>query len=276
VVSDSEKIGQRALITLHSFGYLLTRMQLEFDVHVSIARIAFDLSHSPWWLDSIYGQFKNFYTELTSLSIAVEELNKPSQLTLNRLLHFDGVVILDPCARDYDLYGRGRNNSIPYSPEEIEVYQEYWRMGGNVMIVSLDNRTTDIAKSNELLSFFNVSFNYDRIPGVQIIIDGHISTKIVTDLASHPVTVGVPSFDYIGCSINYSENAFSLAWTIENIDGIQYNKTVMVGLNGSIGNRAIFVGSNYFIDNAGMAGLYSSDYNARLARQSVLWLIGDL
>ena len=273
VVSDSEKLGQRALISLHADGYLITRMQLEFDVHESIARVAFDTSHSPWWLDSIYGQFKNLYIELTSLGIAIEELNEPSELTLNRLLHFDAVIILDPCARDYDLYGRGRNNSLPYTSEEIDVYKAYWEMGGNVMIVSLDNRTTDIEQSNELITFFNVSYNYDRIPSTQIIIDGRTSTKIITDFATHPVTLGVSSFDYIGCSLNYSDNAFCLAWTIENIDGIQYNKTVLVGLNGSMGNRAVFVGSNYFLDNAGMAGYYSSDYNARLARQCILWLI---
>ncbi len=276
VVSDTERIGMRSLITLIAEDYLFTRVQLEFDVQVSIARIALDISHSPWWLDSIYGQFKRFYEELTQMNIAVEEFRLPADITLNRLRQYDAVLILDPCARDYDLYGRGKNKSYPYSPDEIDAYRNYWQIGGNIMVVALDNRTIEIASVNNLISWFNVSMNFDRIPGVQITIDGKPTTKIITGLANHPIAAGVSTFDYIGCSLNYSGDSYCIAWTLDEIEGTVFNKTVLVGLEGAIGNRFLVTGSNYFIDNAGMYGLYSSDYNARLARQCVLWLISNI
>ncbi len=274
VISDSEKLGMRSLVTLDADGYLFTRIQLQFDVYVSEARVAIDVSHSPWWLDSIYGQFKEFYKELTQLNIAIEELRVPSDITPSRLQVYDAVVILDPCARDYDLYGRGKNKSYPYTSDEIDTYEDYWRNGGSLMVVTLDNRTIDITSVNDLISWTNISLNYDKIPGVQITVDGRPTTRVITEMLDHPITSGVSSFDYIGCSLNFTGECFSIAWTLENEDGDILNKTVMVGVEGNVGNRLIVTGSNYFIDNAGMKGLYSSDYNARLVKQSVLWLIG--
>jgi hypothetical protein len=274
VISDSEKLDLRSLITLDAEGYLLTRLQLEFDVYVSEARVALDISHSPWWLDSIYGQFKELYIELTQLNVAVEEISDPTDITPNKLQGYDAILILDPCARDYDLYGRGRNKSYPYSPEEINAYENYWKTGGNLMVVTLDNRTIDIASVNDLISWSNISLNFDKIPSVQVTVNNRPLTRVVTEMLDHPITTSVSSFDFIGCSLNFTGDCFSLAWTLENEDGVILNKTVMVGLEGDVDNRLIVTGSNYFMDNAGMKGLYSSDYNARLVKQCVLWLIG--
>ena len=97
-------------------------------------------------------------------------------------------------------------------------------------------------------------------------------------MIDHVVTRMIDSFDYYGCSLNFTGDAYELAW-VEIMDrydnGTSYpaNKTVLVGSENSKGGRLIATGSNFFLDNWALNDLYRSDQNFKLVLQSVYWLL---
>ncbi|RDE11428.1 MAG: hypothetical protein C4K47_09890 [Candidatus Thorarchaeota archaeon] len=279
VVSNISVRNLRASITLVAPEYVTITAQLKFNASVGLAIVAFDTSHSPWWTDSIYGQYREFYELLTRLGIAVEEITDPESLQLNTMLRYDAIVILDPCSWDYFTVNGSPVNagSTRYSQDDIESYTSYWEAGGGILVVGQQNSSIDVEGANQLLSAFNVSMNYDSMPPITIVVNGIASTIAVTRLVAHNVTQGVESFDYNGCSLNFSGACFELAWTEvtwTDMEGIPHNenKTVVVGLEGESGNRLVVVGSNYPFDNWGISGLYTSTQNSKLALQAILWL----
>ena len=149
------------------------------------------------------------------------------------------------------------------------------------MVLALNNQTLDVPSLNEFLSVFNVTLNYDRLPSVHIVVDSSPNTVVITEMVDHPITNGVSSFDFIGCSMNYSGLCQPLAWAVvETVDSegsifMEY-KTVLVSLENENSGKFLVIGSNYCFDNWGMKGYYTSEDNDRLARQCVFWLISDL
>jgi hypothetical protein len=97
-------------------------------------------------------------------------------------------------------------------------------------------------------------------------------------MITHPITELIDSFDYNGCSLNFTGDVFEIAWTDLNwVDANGTlrtdNRTVLVGLENSIGGRLIATGSNFFLDNWALNNLYRSDQDSRFVRQSVYWLL---
>lgn len=281
VLSPTEIENLMTQITLVSPDYIYVRAQIKFDVDRYFAKVALDVSHSPWWIDSVYGQFRILYEKLTSLGIAIEEISDPSAITPEHLQSFDAVLILDPCAWDKVRIGEQPviMGAMKYTTSEIAAYTTYWEDGGSIMVAGLSNHSINIGYANKLLSDFNTSFNYDSIPPIIIDIGGVASTTLVTELADHRIMHDVSSFDYVGCTLNYSGNGFSLAHVtleIEDIWGFKHeiNKTVMVGLESKMGSRLVVTGSNFFLDNWGLSGLYQSEDNSLLLLQIVYWLVG--
>ncbi|MHA2213103.1 MAG: S8 family peptidase, partial [Candidatus Thorarchaeota archaeon] len=277
-VESSVAIDQvQVFITLIAPEYRYLRAQLSFDASVPISRIAFDVSHSPWWIDSIYGQFRALYERITQVGIAVEEISERSQLNLKNLMNYDAVLVLDPCGWDRVLIDDGIVNfgSIRYSPKEIDAYEAYWKSGGGVLVAGLSNSSIDVEGANMLLTRFNMTLEYDHIPSIVIYLEGVASTLLVTDMASHRVTQGVDSFDFVGCSMGYSGRAHKLA-SVELMSSQDevVEHTVMVGSEWKDTGRMIGVATNFFLDNWGLHGLYQSEDNSRLILQIVYWLIG--
>ncbi len=283
VISGTDMLNLQALVTLIAPGYLSLKAQMKFDASVGFAVVAFDVSHSPWWTDSIYGQFRAFYELLTDIGIAVEEIRDPNDLQSESMLRYDAIVVLDPCAWSYSL-DENRIVASPfasYSQSEIEAYLTYWRAGRGLLVAALDNSSIDVESTNQLLSCFNMTLNHDHIPGVTIVVDGIPSSVLVSGLTNNTLAQGVRSFDFNGCSLNFSNGAFRLAWTEIVWRDPQGNlhidsRTVAVGLEGEGGSRMVAMGSNFFIDNWGINGLYQSTQNSKLALQTVLWLIQAL
>jgi hypothetical protein len=280
VISRTSIHDLRAVITLVAPGYYSIRAQLRFSASVGLALVAFDTSHSPWWTDSVFGQFREFYRLLTQLGIAIEEITNPELLELDLMLRYDAIVVLDPCAWDISTDGTlVKNPSASYSQREIASYVAYWKAGRGLLVAGLQNSSIDVGGANQLLSPFNVTMNYDSIPPITVIVNGIASTVAVTNLVSHNVTQNVDSFDFNGCSLNCSGTCFPLAWTEvswKDTEGIEHraNRTVLVGLESYTGSRMIVVGSNYLFDNWGISGLYKSTQNSKLALQMILWLTG--
>jgi len=283
VLSDRRITGLRLTITLSAPDYNYIYASLLFDADLPLARAAFEISHTPWDQDSMYGQFRELYRLTTELGVAVEEIRDPARLTIENLQQYDILFILDPCAYqvrvvdDRFVMERFRR----YSAEEIGAIEEYWQSGGKVFLIGLGNSSLDLSAINVLLRRFNMTFRYDSIPGITIIVNGHVTTQEITDIYDHPATQGVTSFDYYGCSVEIGVGVYPLATVTvslldENGTRVSDNRTVLAALENANGGKVIVTGSNFFVDNWGLLGLYKSRENAKLTRQIVLWLLGIL
>ncbi|MFW9912846.1 MAG: S8 family serine peptidase [Candidatus Thorarchaeota archaeon] len=268
-------------VTLSSSDYGLLRADMIFDAAQPLARVAFDISHSPWVMDSIYGRFREMYSLLTSAGIAIEELRYVSQITQENLGRYDAIFILDPCAWGsvYRNGGVQMASIYSYSQAEKNAYLAYWDSGGSILVAGMGNRSLDLNSTNELLLLFGFSLNYDQIPETEIEVNGISSTLLVTDLMNHTTTEGIESFDFVGCSVNFTGNASCLAQVeITYFDGegvLQTeNRTVMAVLEESDNARMIVSGTNFLFDNWGVEGYYQSEENDLFILQMAYWLIG--
>jgi hypothetical protein len=165
-----------------------------------------------------------------------------------------------------------------YSQAEINAYVEYWENGGGLFLVGLSNLSLDLTSANALFSAFNITLNYDAVPPITISFNGVVSTTEITKMHDHRVTAFLESFDYNGCSMNFTDNAFELAWSEvfwkDANDTIHMdNRTVLVGLENPNGGRLLATGSNFFIDNWALSNLYHSKENWKFTLQALYWLI---
>jgi hypothetical protein len=143
----------------------------------------------------------------------------------------------------------------------------------------MGNRSLDLESTNEFLSLFGFRLNYDRIPRITIEVGGISSTQLVTDLMNHTTTENINGFDFVGCSVNYTGNAYPLAQVeMSYLDefGVVHseNHTVMAALEGVSDARMIVSGTNFMFDNWGVEGLRQSEDNDRFILQIAYWLIG--
>ncbi|MFW9807443.1 MAG: S8 family serine peptidase, partial [Candidatus Thorarchaeota archaeon] len=250
VISSEAEKNMEAGIAFTSSGYLQMKLELEFDAIVAIREVAFDISHTSWSFDSVYGQFRQLYRTLTKTGIAVDELRFPDNLTLDVLSHFDAVFVLDPCAWAYSIDGfRYEKTSLfSYTQQQLEAYSDYYASGGSLLLVGMSNSSIDQSCANELFSQFNITLNDDYIPAITIIVNGVSSTELITQMIDHPITDRVDAFDFNGCSLNYSGTGFKIAWKnvilqYENGTSYSEDRAVLVGLENTAGGRLIASGS---------------------------------
>ena len=234
-------------------------VRVHFTVSNASARVAFDISHTTWSIDTIYGQFRELYKKLTSNAISVTELRNKSDITYTLLSGFDAVLLLDPCAWDIDETDAFNPFifSVPFSSTEIEAYHQYFDNGGGIFVVALSNDSLDIHSLNDFLTWSNFSLKYNTIE-----VAGE--PVLVTDVTPHTATTGVSNFDYYGAGINVPGGATTL--------GTYVIDPVLACLQGAGGGRMVVSGSNFQFDNYGMTSQYQSLYDATLALNIVLWL----
>ncbi len=269
-----------AWVTFIAPNYLNMRTSFHFDAKVPFKEIAIDTSHTPWAIDSVYGQFRELALRINKLGSSVDELGRSTEITYGLLSRYDAVFVMDPCAWSYNMVNNTvtKNSLYMYSQSEIDAYVQYWNQGGGLFLVGLSNRSLDLSSANELFSAFNITLNYDAVPPITITINGIPSTTEITKMHNHPVTAFLDSFDYIGCSMNFTGDVFELAWAEIfwiNRHGIiqKDNRTVLVGLENPLGGRLLASGSNFFLDNWALNEQYRSDQNWRLVLQALYWLI---
>jgi hypothetical protein len=280
VISSIALSDLQAHVTFVAPGYLNLKTSLEFSVDVPFKEVAFDFSTTPWAIDSIYGQFRELVTKFSLLGVSVDELRSQDEVNATSLSRYDAVFIFDPCAWDYVM----KNNSLlkvskySYASSRIGSYMQYWEEGGSLFLIGLSNSSIDVTSANELFSAFNFTLNYDRIPPITISVNGIVSTAEVTLMATHPITSFLGSFDYNGCSLNFTGNITEIAWAEvsrigENGTIQMENRTVLAGYENLNGGRILATGSNFFLDNWAMNNLYHSSQNYRLALQALYWLV---
>lgn len=256
-LSSNEIHGSIIFTEQHSSDSL----EIDISPRVADARIAFDITHTPWSIDTVYGQFKQLYMYLSENDISVTEIRDRSYLTSEYLSNFDAVFMLDPCARDVNEtdYTDPELFSIPFTQQEIEAYEEYFLNGGGIFVTALSNATLDIASLNQFLDWTGASLGYNLVPST-----GNVA--YVTDIDAHAITAGVGSFDYLGTSVITNSSYTRLA---------RYTgHTVLSCYEGESGGRIVITGTNFFIDNWGMTGNYFSNDNDLLSLRIALWLTG--
>lgn len=236
-----------------------SRVTIRFTAPDATARVAFDISHTTWSIDTIYGQFREFYKKLTTNSFSVTELRNSSEITYSLLSTFDAVLLLDPCV--WDLNESDAFNpsifSVPFSDSEITAYHQYFNSGGGILVVALSNDSLDVHSLNHFLSWTNFSLTNGRVGSGD-------SPVLVTQVTAHPTTVGVYDFDFLGAPIKVPGGATTL--------GSYGIDPVLACLQGAGGGRIVISGSNFEFDNYGMTHQYHSYYDQTLALKIVLWL----
>ena len=248
------------IIEFTSEEFSSTNLSIKFDVTEPEARIAFDISHTPWSIDTYYGQFREYYKLLTANEISVSEIRQGTQVSSDYLSQFDAVFLLDPCA--WDSNETDINNptlfSFPFSEDEIQAYEEYYEDGGGLFVVALSNETINIEALNIFLNWSDYALGYEGF-------SDNGNTIRINQVEPHPITVGVQTLDYLGSELEYiPDDAIILAQF-----GIRVGLACSQNLNGG---RIVVTGSNYWIDNWGISGYYRSNDNDVLALRVALWL----
>jgi len=280
VIASEDVEGIDAWVTFIASNYLNMRTSFHFDAEVPFKEIAIDTSHTPWAIDSVFGQFRELALRINELGSSVDELGRSTEITYGLLSGYDAVFVMDPCAWSYHMVNNTMTKAAlySYSQSEIDAYVQYWEQGGGLFLVGLSNASLDLSSANELFSAFNITLNYDIVPPITIIVNGIASTSEITKMHNHPVTAFLDSFDYNGCSLNFTGDVFELAWaeiyrTNEFDTIIKENRTVLVGLENPLGGRLLATGSNFFLDNWALNELYRSNQDWRLVLQALYWLI---
>jgi hypothetical protein len=245
------------IITFTSPDFGSTTLDFSFSVNEPVARVAFDISHTTWDIDSIFGQFREFYKELTDNDISVTEIRNSSLISLSYLQTFDAVAVLDPCSwgvnetNPYDL----RAYTIPYTSAEIQSFQDYYDNGGGIFVAALANDSVDVDEVNSFLSWTGFSLGYARVPSGD-------SPDNVTTIDSHTITSGVSLYHHLGAALTIPMDGHRLAR-----DGTW----AVLGYKEGAG-RLVVAGTNYFIDNYAFLGEYGAGDDAVLALRIILWI----
>jgi hypothetical protein len=253
-----------AIITLTSVDFGSTELGLSFEVTNPVGRVAFDISHTGWSIDSYYGQFREFYKELTNNDISVMEIRNSSETTISLLQEFDSVIILDPCV--YNVNETNPLNpepfTLPFSTQETNAYQEYFNSGGGIFVAALAESTTNITEVNEFLSWTGFSIMDSEIPASE---DDPV---LIDNLDTHIITSGVNDFHFKGAPISIPIDGHRLA---------RYAGFPVMGFKeGNEGGRLVVAGTNYLIDNYAFLGEYGPADDVLLALRIVLWTAGLL
>jgi hypothetical protein len=254
-----------ATVLFSSIDYGNTELVVSFEVSDPIARIAFDISHTDWSIDSYFGQFREFYKELTANDISVTELRNSSATTLSLLQEFDSVVILDPCVYDVNetIPTAPFPYSLPFSTVEKQAYEDYYNLGGGVFVVTLSSSSTNITQVNEFLNWTGFSLTDTEVSsGSDPLFIG------IDNLDAHIITSGVNGFHYLGATIQIPVDGDRLA----HFAGMP----IMAYKEGGGGGRIVVTGSNYLLDNFAFLGEYGPGDDALIALRIVLWTAGLL
>ena len=241
-----------------------TSLDVSFELSAAIAKVAFDISHTSWSIDSYDGQFREFYKELTANDISVTEIRNSSEITLTTLQQFDSVVILDPCVYDYNetIPSDPTVYSLPFSVEEKQAYEDYYDAGGGIFLATLGATYTNITQVNDLLSFSGFELTEQEVPsgGDPVLIEHD-------NLETHIIMSGITGFHYSGATLIIQGDATRLASYHPLAPVLGYEE-------GAGGGRIVVTGTNFFIDNYALLGEYGYGDDALLALRIVLWTAG--
>jgi len=263
-IPDSGVTNIEGNITFTSPEFGECALHIAFDVGTPVARVAFDISHTTWDIDTTYGQFREYYKYLVDHDVSVSEIRNSTATTNSSLHEFDAVVILDPC-----VYGANETDIdnitayiLPFTEAEKQAYEDYYNSGGGIFVVSLGESSTNITSLNDFLDWTGFSLSGVEVPS-------GTDPTIIDSIDSHIITSGINGFHYLGATIRIPFDGHRLA---------RYGGMPVLGCKeNSQGGKFVLTGSNFFIDNYGILQLYNgASDNAMLGLRIVLWCAGKL
>ncbi|MHA1290156.1 MAG: hypothetical protein ACTSPB_22475, partial [Candidatus Thorarchaeota archaeon] len=151
---------------------------------------------------------------------------------------------------------------LPFSENEKQAYEDYYNSGGGIFVAGLADTSLNVTSLNEFLSWTGFALTSNQVPSGD-------DPVLIDIIDSHIITSGTNGFHYHGATISIPTDGDTLAW---------YGAMPIMGYKeGANDGKLVITGSNFFLDNYGLLGLYSGvDDNARLALRIVLWCAGML
>ncbi|NHJ39411.1 MAG: S8 family serine peptidase [Asgard group archaeon] len=273
VIPDAHPIGdhQETIIIESNLGVTLA-VTIEVNVQSPILRIGFDVYHSLWDIDHLFGQFNELRLELTNEDIALTELTHLDNFS--QLAKYDAVIIPDP--NSYGIILEEELNAIStnrnFTTETLDYLADYVEAGHGLFIISTDNDSACLTETNRLTNLFNVSIDEETIPETIIYneLTGDYNVLKITEMNdTHEVTTDLIDFDYLGARLSIlGDNANTIAWFGEITNAVL---AAYVSENNTLG-RVIITGSNFMADNWGINGLYNSSNNLDFIINVIEWI----
>jgi hypothetical protein len=273
VIPDAFPVGNHieTIIIESEFGEQLA-VSINVDVEAPITRIGFDVYHSYWEIDHLFGQFNELRLKLSDEDIALVELTHLENFS--QLTDFDAVIMPDPNSltltfdEELETIVAQRN----FTTETLDYLADYVETGHGLFLMSTDNDSACLTETNRLANLFNITIEADTIPETIIYneVTGSFNVLKITDLdPTHEVTSSLTDFDYLGAKLAIlGDNAKAIAWS-----GVISN-TVLAAYeseNNSLG-RVVVTGSNFMVDNMGINGEYNSSNNLEFIISVIEWL----
>ncbi|NHK31289.1 MAG: S8 family serine peptidase [Asgard group archaeon] len=273
VIPDVFPVGNHleTIIIESDLGETLA-VTIDVDIEAPKTRIGFDVYHSLWEIDHLFGQFNELRLKLSNEDIALIELTH--QENFSQLADFDAVIMADPNSltlafdAELDTIATHRN----FTTETLDYLADYVETGHGLFIMSTDNDSACLTETNRLTNLFNISIEEDTIPETIVYneITGSYNVLKITDLdPTHNVTSSLTDFDYLGAKLSIlGDNAKTIAWF-----GVMSNAVLAAyeSENNSLG-RVVITGSNFMVDNMGINGEYNSTNNLEFIISVIEWL----
>lgn len=263
-----------------SFGESLA-VNVAIAIEEPIIRIGFDVYHTVWDFDHLFGQFSELRKALAERNVALIEL--PSQINYTQLAGFDVLILPDP-----NSYGLRLNESNqveqffrPFSTETLNRLFSYVNSGGGLFVISTSSSSSALNETNNLVTPFNITLDSNTgVPPIPLDLNGQKNIQLITNLSNvHPITSDIADFDYFGAGLNITgENAEAIAWgtlqRIINDEIVNVSKAVLAVYEPPTesSGRVVVTGSNFMADNYGINNQYNSPNNLALLVNIIEWL----
>ncbi len=235
----------------------VVEVPIKFSVAQPKIRVLWDMRHTSWSINYVYGQFRffSYYLEMMSnVSIDMVFPDAP-EISMGKLYGYDMLVCFDPASPRYIFSANGSYEGyymLTFSRDEIESIHNYVESGGTLLlvitqVVSIGYKVTNITNINDLLRPYGMSFNIESvyietsqgiIPVPAEVYGGHIIGKDIEYLPFAGVTMNIDS----------SQSECFLTYESKSLAGVYFN------INGG---GVIAIGSNFIFDNWAYLGLYS-------------------
>jgi hypothetical protein len=255
--------------------------QLTVDIACTIneptIRLGFDVYHSKWFSDHLFGQFNEFRAYFNSINISLVELTHPANFS--SLATFDGVILADPNSYGIRLNGTFETELFyqPFDESTIISLVNYVDNGGGLFIASTTNSASNITEVNKLLSNFELELNNVTIRDYSVPETASINQQIaeVFNFTSHPITQSLVSIDCYGAGIDLiGPNAEAIAWSEVEVNSTSYSEVAVAIYESPIpsAGRVVLTGTNFMLDNYGVNNEYKAISNLPFLIQVAEWI----
>ncbi len=182
-------------------GAKFVEVPMEFYLREPEVTVLWDMKHTSWMNDFIYGQYRHLYQKLVDLNASVDVWHYSASTSPQTLLDpnkYD-LVFMPDTASYYPVWSNngtviGRNTT-GFSREDITAFKNYVKTGGYLLLVAMGRESTNHTHLNKVSRHFGIEFT------------GWLSHEEVTlhptkEATGHVLTKGVNKISYRGGELN--------------------------------------------------------------------------